>query len=300
MRWEDERYVRTYVRDTPGWILGPWQARACLHPILRKLDRAGLYPLGEDGIEGLAAVIMLPLEVVQVGLDWWLSRKTFEVHGEVLVMPKFIEAQEATQSDVARQRARRERARAEVTKRDVLSQFAIDESQTVTNGHDPSHAVTNGHDLSLCAVPSVLCRTEETKEETLSSSTPEHPSEDAVRLVFDYWAQKQADLTHTSVDRLKFTSDRKTKIRARLAEKYTVDDLKRAIDGCLAKDFNVQNHHTDLTLICRSASYVDRYQAERPEDPQEGSTYTEVQGGKKFQVTRRNGAWQREELVDVG
>ena len=28
MRWEDERYVRVYTRDTPEWCLLSWEARA--------------------------------------------------------------------------------------------------------------------------------------------------------------------------------------------------------------------------------------------------------------------------------
>jgi hypothetical protein len=156
MRWEDERYVRAYTRDTPNWILSPWQAKAIFFPVLRKLDRAGLFPLGEYGLEGLAAAIMFPLEVVEAGMVWWLGPKvrTFEIHDGVLVMPKFIEAQEAAQSDAARKRAERDRARARVTKRDSTSQTVTESTQNVTESHEPSHAVTDGHDLSLCAVPS--------------------------------------------------------------------------------------------------------------------------------------------------
>lgn len=137
MRWEDERYVRLYTRDSASWVLGPWEARAVLGPVLRKLDRAGTVDLGSDGLEGLAALVAMPLAVVEAGMAWWLKRGTFElVAGGHLVMGKFLEAQEAPASDAKRAREARERAR--------------DRARgVVTDRHDPSQAVTPS-----CAVPS--------------------------------------------------------------------------------------------------------------------------------------------------
>ena len=45
--WANERYeVRLYTRDTPNWTVAPWEARAVLPLILRKLDRKGILDLG--------------------------------------------------------------------------------------------------------------------------------------------------------------------------------------------------------------------------------------------------------------
>ena len=77
MRFEDERYVRLFTKNTPGWCIVPWQARAVLPLILRELDRAGILELGadgEDGLEALSALIMVPLDVVKVGLDTWVKK----------------------------------------------------------------------------------------------------------------------------------------------------------------------------------------------------------------------------------
>ena len=35
MRWEDERYVRIYTRDTPSWMLLSWDAQALFLQLLR-------------------------------------------------------------------------------------------------------------------------------------------------------------------------------------------------------------------------------------------------------------------------
>jgi hypothetical protein len=112
MRYEDERYVRLYTRDTTTWLLLPWQGRALLPLILRKVDRAGIMDLGEDGTEALAAHVGLPIDVVEVGLEALLRRGVLVLRQDgLLVWPRFIEAQEARQSDRARARAARERAR---------------------------------------------------------------------------------------------------------------------------------------------------------------------------------------------
>jgi hypothetical protein len=78
---------------------------------MRKLDRAGILALGEDGIEGLAALVQMPFHVVDVGMAWWLKRGTFDLGQGRLVMPNFLEAQEAVASGAKRSRESRERAR---------------------------------------------------------------------------------------------------------------------------------------------------------------------------------------------
>lgn len=111
MRWADERYVRLYTRDTVGWKMLPWQGRALLPLILRKVDRAGILELGEDGVEGLSALLDMPMDVVQPGLEALLKRGVLTQSGVRLVVPNFLEAQEATSSGAQRQREHRAKAR---------------------------------------------------------------------------------------------------------------------------------------------------------------------------------------------
>lgn len=112
MRFEDEQYVRVYRRDTTTWLMMNWQGRCILPLILRKLDRAGLLDLEGDGYDALAAHIQVPVEVVEEGIKSILRRGTLVLREDGLLMaPRFIEAQEAKQSDKARQKASRDRAR---------------------------------------------------------------------------------------------------------------------------------------------------------------------------------------------
>lgn len=112
MRFEDEQYVRLYKRDTTSWLMLPWQGRCVLPLILKACDRAGIIDLGEDGWEGLAVTIKVPLEIVEAAMPEILKRKILVLRPDgIMIWPKFIEAQEAKQSDKARQKSARDRAR---------------------------------------------------------------------------------------------------------------------------------------------------------------------------------------------
>lgn len=127
MDWSNERYVRLYTRDTTTWKVMDWFGRATLMFLLRKVDRAGVLDVGEHGTQGVAAVLEVPLDVVDRGLPQLLQLGVVVQTAGRYVMPKFLEAQEAVQSDAMRAKEYRERRRAEalagsdaaVTKRDA-------------------------------------------------------------------------------------------------------------------------------------------------------------------------------------
>ena len=158
MRWEDERYVRLYTRDTTDWLALSFDAQALLALILRKVDRAGLMPLGRHGKRGVVIAIGHPglWERLGPALEELLADGCVHItaDGGTLVVPNFLAAQEARASDKARQQKARELARdtASVTRRD-------DSSQAVTESHADLRPITDGHDASQtvtpsCAVPS--------------------------------------------------------------------------------------------------------------------------------------------------
>jgi hypothetical protein len=127
--WANERYIRFYTRKTSTWYAWPWQSRAVLAPLMAVLDRSGVLELGAGGTRGAAEMVQLPEDLVVAGIEGMLATGTLELHGSVLVMPKFYEAQEAPASDAARAKksreTRRDLARAgalglPVTKRDAL------------------------------------------------------------------------------------------------------------------------------------------------------------------------------------
>lgn len=133
MDWSNERYVRLYTRDTPEWLCLEWQGRALWPLLLRKLDRSGVLAT-KLGPRGVAVLVGLPIEVVEVGMAALIADGCLQPHPLGLVVPNFLEAQEACASTALRQRESRERRRA-VTKRDTAS-------QNVTNSHELSQAVT--------------------------------------------------------------------------------------------------------------------------------------------------------------
>ncbi len=62
------------------------------------------------------------------------------------------------------------------------------------------------------------------------------------------------------------------KIRARLAEGYTVDDLKLAVDGLWCSTWHIEHRQIDIELVCRDAPHVDRFLSEAPSPPKVNTT----------------------------
>lgn len=112
MQWGDERYVRLYCRDTITWLSLKWEGQAVLALLMRKVDRAGVFDLSEVApVDAVAAVLQMPEEVVRAGLERLLKHKVLLMGNECLVVPNFIEAQEARMSDKQRAKECRSRRR---------------------------------------------------------------------------------------------------------------------------------------------------------------------------------------------
>ena len=183
LRWEDERYIRFYTRNLPEWRALSWRARGLFGLIMREVDRAGILKLGKLGAKAVAISVDAPWIEVKDPLSELIADGCIRMSkdGSVLCIPNFIEAQEAPQSDAARKRASRERARSNVTNCDnVESRFVTKTPVLVTSCHVESHGVTSSHSvpsdpcLSVPSFPSLL-------EETIVRSAA--PS--GRKLVFD-------------------------------------------------------------------------------------------------------------------
>lgn len=105
----------------------------------------------------------------------------------------------------------------------------------------------------------------EKEVERKDMSTSDKPKID-ISAVFEHWAQ-----TFRKSKRTVFDEKRKSLVKARLRDGFSIEDLKRAIDGCAQTPFNTgQNdrgeRYDDLTLICRDAAHVERFirNAENP------------------------------------
>lgn len=154
MRWEDERYVRLYTRDSVDWHFLSLEAQGLFCLLLRKADRAGIIRFGRHGVEGLARMIghQGRIDVIAAALDELARDGCVQMGDDALVFPNFIEAQEAKSSDAQRKRDQRERERDK----------ALAEAEPVTPRHKKSQAVTGGHTESQAVTPSraVPSRTE--------------------------------------------------------------------------------------------------------------------------------------------
>ena len=71
------------------------------------------------------------------------------------------------------------------------------------------------------------------------------------RLVFDHYQARHS--------RAKPTEERAKLTRARLAEGYSVEDLKTAIDGNHVSQYHVEGNYHDFELILRNAKQVDMF-----------------------------------------
>lgn len=185
MRWEDERYVRFYTRDTPEFLALSWTARALFGLIMRKVDRAGILPVGKLGLKGVAVAVGGPWVEVEAPLRELIDDGCvlFNESRGAIILPNFIPAQEASQSDAARKRASRERARADFgastdspEKAHIVTRCDEIASRDVTQqGHVQSHPVTSGHTRSLCAVSSVPSDPSRTEDPEVATPPPDEP-----------------------------------------------------------------------------------------------------------------------------
>lgn len=130
----------------------------------------------------------------------------------------------------------------------------------------PTRDRAGAGDLPKSAQPLDPAPTEEKREEEKREDKKEENTEHAgvetasLRRVFDHWV----GAVKRDPARTKLTRDRAAKIRGRLREGYTPEDLMRAIDGCAKSEWHMgandrQTPFNDLTTICRSAETVDRH-----------------------------------------
>lgn len=155
MRWEDERYVRFYTRDTPEWLALSWRARGLFGLILRAADRVGVICVGKLGKRGLSVAVHGPWAEIEDALEELLADGCLrwdEEHAAFLV-PNYLEAQECARSTAARKRDSRERARAQYGGSSSASESArSSQSQNVTdveNGSDEEVTNRDSRDASI-------------------------------------------------------------------------------------------------------------------------------------------------------
>lgn len=101
MDWANEKYVRVYVRDSWDIMAVGWEGRAVFWEIIRKVDSTGVLDVSDPEI--IADLIRIPPEVTEKGLNKLLERGVLESVNGCLIIPNFMEAQEAKSSGRERQ-----------------------------------------------------------------------------------------------------------------------------------------------------------------------------------------------------
>jgi hypothetical protein len=90
------------------------------------------------------------------------------------------------------------------------------------------------------------------------SGVPKTEESQAIYAVYEHWLEVMAK------PRSMLTKQRKDKIAARLHEGFSVEDLKKAIDGCKVSPFHMgenerQTVYDDIELICRNGGKVEQF-----------------------------------------
>ena len=75
--------------------------------------------------------------------------------------------------------------------------------------------------------------------------------------IFEYWCEVMKKSKNT-----KFSPARRKKVKARLDDGFSVDDIKKAIKGCSKSKFHQGENpsrtvYNELTLICRNVEKVE-------------------------------------------
>ena len=145
MNFEDEPYVRLYVRDTKTWLRLEFEGQCVLMFLLRKLDKAGVLDGMDELVSDVALVTRVPEAIVAVGLPRLLKWGVFQLVGNRLIMPNYLQAQNAIRTDKARQRDMREKRLAQarlVTPRDADVTLRDETSREPTPDDASSRDVT--------------------------------------------------------------------------------------------------------------------------------------------------------------
>jgi hypothetical protein len=263
MRWEDERYVKAYTRDTPDWLALGWEAHALFWELLRKSDRAGLLEVGKSGIRGISAVTGIPVDVVERSLKILAQDGCVEQRGCQLLIRNYIEAQNANQSDKARQRNSRETARANAQK---VSQNVTSVSDSVTKCDSneesvtriasdvtpiPSHPIPSNPNTPMSPRGDVLS--------LLPDEPEDSPKSAKIREVFAHYRK-----LHPRAFRNPQPGTKEWRlIRDRMKEGSTAEELCLCIDGYHRSPLHLgqndrKTKYLDLELFMRDGSHVTK------------------------------------------
>lgn len=94
---------------------------------------------------------------------------------------------------------------------------------------------------------------EEKEIKDLSATPPVNQAAIDCESVFEFWKLSMNKTARTILNK-----DRASKIKARLKEGYSVDEIKLAITNCSKSAWNMNNSVNDIEYICRNQQNLDK------------------------------------------
>lgn len=246
MARERGEWIPWYCADSPSWLRLSLAARGAAEGIARKMGpRSGELHLGAYGLEGLADLLRVRWE----DLEPAIVELTSGPHPRLLVTEDrriLIDPDHPTRR----------------LKGSTIRMHNKRSKEETTERHQASQGVTECHEASLAVTPSILFSSSliNSSSDLKNTNVSPGPPDNTAELVIEHWVEGWKRVIGGK-NPPKANPKRLGKVRARLGEGFTVDELKRAIDGMWASEFNVKNHHTDIELVCRDDAHVRRYMA---------------------------------------
>lgn len=94
----------------------------------------------------------------------------------------------------------------------------------------------------------------ENKHKEISPTAQVNQKEIDLNTVFEFWKETMGKNARTTLSK-----DRASKIKARLREGYSVDEIKLAITNCSTDPWYVEKKVNDIEYICRNQQHLDKF-----------------------------------------
>jgi hypothetical protein len=205
----------------------------------------------------LARAARCSVEVLEVVLSELSEGGLIEVHrdgrhGLVIALSRFGKWQTATGSAADRKREQREREQA------LRGGMSRGGHVTVTLGHGESLEKEKEKEKEEEKSSSAAAQSSPELDPSLMGASTEKKQRqrEAILEVLRHW--QQATGRHGAAITGKAATKRQQRVRARLTEGWSVDDLKRAINGFAASSWHVEQKQLEVMTILRDGPQVEK------------------------------------------
>lgn len=135
--------------------------------------------------------------------------------------------------------------------------YLIKTNRKHSNGRDTSNiykfdllGVTDSQGEGDTQSPQRVTHSHSSKENHNNEPPLKHTCD--IEEIFDFWKIK---LNHP----LAYLCDKRIRSIKRALKIYSLDDLKKAIEGCAQSEFHIKKGFDDIELICRDSTKIDRF-----------------------------------------